>query len=61
MTGDIQYRLMQCKEILLEIAKRKDCVELTEYSGVTVERFVEAIDRVLARYQKESERVRRYG
>jgi len=61
MTGDIQYRLMHCKDILLQIARRKGCVKITGYDPSTIRHFVEAIDRVLARYQKESERVRRYG
>jgi hypothetical protein len=54
----VQRRLEICKGILLDIAKKRSCVRLTGYRPETIRHFTDVLDQVIARYKKESERVR---
>jgi len=49
------------RRILLDVAKRPDCAEITYYSGDTIEHFVTwHLDRAIKRYKSEAHRVRKY-
>lgn len=55
----MQRRLQRCKEILLKIAERPDCTDITGYGKSSIELFVWGIDSAIKRYKSEAVRVRK--
>ena len=57
MTGCVEADLEHAKEMLLQIAKRPDCVALLGYDGQQVKWFIDGgIERALTHYRKEAKR-----
>ena len=56
MIGDLE----RIRQILLDIAERPDCVEVTHYDSIAIMRFIEGLDRAIKRYKSEAKRVRKY-
>jgi len=52
--------LERLREILKDIAKRKDCAEITHYDKIAMDIFVESLERAIKRYKSESARVKKY-
>lgn len=55
-----QRSLGTVREILLDLAKKRNCAKITGYDKTALTIFVEAVDRAIDRYRKESERVKSY-
>ena len=53
-------RLERCREILIKLAARPDCTEITGYNKTAVEIFTWGLDRAINRYKREAQRVRKY-
>jgi hypothetical protein len=47
--------------ILKKVSESSKCVELTGYSSETVNYFREYIDRVVRRYERDSDRVKKHN
>lgn len=53
-------RLERCRNILLKIADRPDCAEITGYTDFSINIFVDGLTRAIKHYESEARRVSRY-
>lgn len=56
----VQRGLERLREIILTIAERPDCAEITRYDKIALNCFVEALDKAINRYKSEAARIRKY-
>lgn len=56
----VQRRLRLLRAIVVEISNRPDCVEITGYKKISLDIFLEALDKAIGRYEAEAKRVRKY-
>jgi len=51
--------LETCRDILLDIAKKRTCAKITGFERIAIESFVGDIEKAIKRYKSESERVKK--
>jgi len=56
----IQRKLQRCRDILVKIAERPDCGDITGYDKIAIDVFVGGIEAAIRRYKSESIRARKY-
>lgn len=56
----VQRHLEHCRDILVKIADRPDCAEITGYDKIAIEVFAKGIESAIKRYKSEAIRVRKY-
>lgn len=52
--------LRRIRRVLVNLTAARDCENVTGFTDWVVREWVESLDRVIARYEKEARRVRKY-
>jgi hypothetical protein len=61
MDMSVVKNLQTIRGILLDIADRPDCGEITRYNSLSIRIFVEGgLDRAIKHYKSEAKRVKKY-